>query len=110
MHLSLAPSSPGSPMRWLLTALGLMISLATGTDPLGAQGQVRAGARAGIAMPSGVLQDQANPGWQAGASLDVHCKSSRRQRASSNVRRATSLRRPRYFWRAFSCSFLMFAI
>ena len=71
MHLSLAPSSPGSPMRWLLTALGLMISLATGTEPLGAQGQVRAGASAGIAMPSGVLQDQANPGWQAGASLDV---------------------------------------
>jgi len=58
-------------MRWLLTAVGLLISLETRTTPLGAQGRVRAGAGAGIAMPSGVLQDQANPGWRALATLDV---------------------------------------
>ena len=58
-------------MRWLLTAVGLMISLGTGTESLGAQGRVRAGAGAGIAMPSGTLQDQANPGWRALATLDV---------------------------------------
>lgn len=58
-------------MRWLLTAVGLIISLGTHAEPLGAQGQVRAGAGAGIAMPSGALQDQANPGWRAFAALDV---------------------------------------
>jgi len=58
-------------MRWLLTSVGLMISFGTGTEPLGAQGQMRAGVGAGIAMPSGELQDLANPGWLALASLDV---------------------------------------
>jgi hypothetical protein len=58
-------------MRWLLAAVGLMISLGTHAEPLGAQGRVRAGAGAGIAMPSGALQDQANPGWRAFAALDV---------------------------------------
>jgi len=58
-------------MRRLLTAVGLLISLGTATEPLGAQGRVRAGAGVGIAMPSGVLQDQANPGWRALATLDV---------------------------------------
>ena len=58
-------------MRWLLTVVGLMISLGSRAEPLGAQGRVRAGAGAGIAMPSGLLQDQANPGWRAFAALDV---------------------------------------
>jgi hypothetical protein len=58
-------------MRWLLTAVGLMMSLGTRPERLGAQGQVRAGVGAGIAMPSGLLQDQANPGWRAFAALDV---------------------------------------
>src|SRR5687768_6864188 len=58
-------------MRWLLIAVGLLIWLGTATEPLGAQGRVRAGAGVGIAMPSGVLQDQANPGWRALATLDV---------------------------------------
>jgi hypothetical protein len=58
-------------MRWLLAAVGSMTLLGTGTESLGAQGRLRGGAGAGIAMPSGVLQDQANPGWRALATLDV---------------------------------------
>ena len=58
-------------MRWLLTAVGLMMTLGTRGEPLGAQGRVRAGAGGGITMPSGLLQDQANPGWRAVAALDV---------------------------------------
>jgi opacity protein-like surface antigen len=58
-------------MRWLLTAVGLVMTLGSRDEPLGAQGRVRAGAGAGIAMPSGTLQDQSNPGWRAVAALDV---------------------------------------
>ena len=58
-------------MRWLLTGVGLMISLGTRALPLGAQGRVWAGAGAGIAVPSGVLRDEANPGWRALATVDL---------------------------------------
>ena len=58
-------------MRWLRSAIGLMISIGTGTEPLGAQGRMLAGVGAGIAMPSGVLQDETNPGWHALAALDL---------------------------------------
>src|SRR5215207_3011186 len=58
-------------MRWLLTAVGLMILLGTGALPLGAQGRVWAGAGAGIAMPSTTLRDEADPGWRALATLDL---------------------------------------
>lgn len=52
-------------MRWLPRAVGMMIWLGTHALSLGAQGRVWAGAGAGIAMPSGVLRDEANPGWRA---------------------------------------------
>ena len=57
-------------MRWSLIGVGL-ISLGTHVLPLGAQGRARAGVGGGIAMPSGALQDQSNPGWRALATLDV---------------------------------------
>ena len=58
-------------MRWLLTAVGLMISLGTRIQSLGAQSPVSVGVGAGLVMPTGVLRDEANPGWRALASLDV---------------------------------------
>ena len=58
-------------MRWLLTGVGLLISLGTGTESLGAQGRLLAGAGGGIAMPSGVMQDQTNPGWHALVTMDA---------------------------------------
>lgn len=58
-------------MPSLVIVAGVVISLLLRAEPLGAQGRARAGAGAGIAMPSGVLQDQANPGWRALATLDV---------------------------------------
>lgn len=58
-------------MRWLPRAVGLMIWLGTHALSLGAQGRVWAGAGAGIAMPSGVLRDEANPGWRALGTVDL---------------------------------------
>jgi hypothetical protein len=58
-------------MRWLVIAVGLMIPLGMGALPLGAQGWVWAGAGAGIAMPTGEMRDEANPGWRALAALDL---------------------------------------
>lgn len=58
-------------MSRLLIGVGLVSSLGMRIQPLGAQSPVSFGVGAGIAMPSGTLQDDANPGWRALASLDV---------------------------------------
>jgi hypothetical protein len=58
-------------MRWLVTGVGLMLSLGTLARPLAAQGAAWVGAGAGIAMPAGTLRDEANPGWRALAALEL---------------------------------------
>ena len=62
---------PELSMRWSVIVAGLVISLGTRVAPLGAQSRVWVGAGAGIAVPSGVLRDEANPGWRALAALDL---------------------------------------
>ena len=58
-------------MRRLLIGIGLVISLGTRSQPLGAQSPVSFGVGAGLAVPSTTLREEANPGWRAFASLDV---------------------------------------
>ena len=58
-------------MRWLVTCVGLMLSLGMRALSLAAQGPAWVGAGAGIAMPSGSLRDEANPGWRALAALEL---------------------------------------
>ena len=58
-------------MRRLLIGVGLVISLGTRIQTLGAQSPVSFAVGAGLAVPSTTLREEASPGWRALASADV---------------------------------------